>query len=59
MLSRRIPVLDSPILVDGLQGDETLLTTFRGTWFAWSDANRSIGPGDALRSFVAFLLPGS
>jgi len=47
------------LLVEGLQGDVTLLTTFRGTWFAWSDANRSIGSGDALRSFVAFLLPGS
>jgi len=47
------------LIVGGLQGDVTLLTTFRGTWFAWSDAHRSIGSGDALRSFVAFLLPGS
>lgn len=46
-------------IVDGLQGDVTLLTTFRGTCFAWSDANRSTGPDDALRASVAFLLHGS
>lgn len=45
-------------LIDGgLQGDVTVYTTFRGTWFAWSDAHR-FGTG-AQRSFVAFLLPGS
>ncbi|MCA9609790.1 MAG: FG-GAP repeat protein [Myxococcales bacterium] len=45
------------LLSYGLQADVTLLTTFRGTWFAWSDAHR-FGTG-ALRSFVAYLLPGS
>lgn len=47
------------LLVAGLQGDVTLLSTWRGTWFAWSDANRSTGTAGALRSFVAYLLPGS
>lgn len=42
-------------LVDGWQGDVTLLRTPQGIWFAWSDA--SFGDPEAYRSFVAYLLP--
>jgi cysteine-rich repeat protein len=43
-------------LAAGLQGDVTLLGTWRGVWFAWSDAT-AFGNADAYRSFLAFLLP--
>jgi len=43
-------------LVEGQQGDVSLLRTARGLWFAWSDAGR-FGEPTARRSFLAFLLP--
>lgn len=49
-----------PLLSSGLEGDVTLLSTFRGVWFAWSDANPPApATSGALRAFLAFLLPGS
>lgn len=45
-------------LMGGLQGDVTLLSTSRGVWFTWSDANHhGLGHPQAYRSFFAFLLP--
>lgn len=49
----------SAMLIGGRQGDVSVYTTSRGTWFTWSDGRRSVGASGALRSVVAFLLPGS
>ena len=59
MLATEISPQLEGLLDEGFQGDVTLLGTWRGVWFAWSDANFDTGTAGALRSFVAFLLPGS